>query len=369
MQPRSRIDCSRCAGVFDVDAKLARLDELENISAEADFWLDGERAQRLMKERTECANAVETTEPRLQQVRDMLELVELAELEGDNSLLGDMQAQLDQMNTDLEEAEFARAMSGSADRSAAILQINAGAGGTESADWASMLLRMYTRWGEQHKMTVELLDELPGEEAGIRNAVLRIEGPYAFGWLKAENGVHRLVRISPFDSAKRRHTSFCSVFVVPEEDDEIQVQINESELRIDTYRASGSGGQHVNRTDSAVRLTHLPTGIVVACQAERSQHKNKDKAMKMLAARLIDYERKKRNAAKDEIEAAKMGINFGSQIRSYVLQPYQMVKDHRTGFQTSDTTGVLGGEVDGFLKAYLLAAASGSSLDIVDSDD
>jgi len=218
-------------------------------------------------------------------------------------------------------------------------------------------------------MTVELLDELPGEEAGIRNAVLRIEGEYAFGWLKAENGVHRLVRISPFDSAKRRHTSFCSVFVVPEEDDEIQVDINEGDLRVDTYRASGSGGQHVNRTDSAVRLTHLPTGIVVACQAERSQHKNKAKAMKMLGARLIDYERKKRNAAKDEIEAAKMGINFGSQIRSYVLQPYQMVKDHRTGFQTSDTSGVLGGEIDGFLKAYLLAAASGESLAIRDGDD
>jgi peptide chain release factor 2 len=369
VQPRSKIDCSRCAGVFDVEAKIARLDELEKMSGEADFWLDADRAQRLLKERNDCAVAVETVEPRLQQVADIRELVDLAEAEDDAALLEELQGQLDVLNADLEKAEFARAMSGSADRSAAILQINAGAGGTESADWASMLLRMYTRWGEQRKMTVELLDELPGEEAGIRNAVLRIEGEYAFGWLKAENGVHRLVRISPFDSAKRRHTSFCSVFVVPEEDDEIQVDINEGDLRVDTYRASGSGGQHVNRTDSAVRLTHLPTGIVVACQAERSQHKNKAKAMKMLGARLIDYERKKRNAAKDEIEAAKMGINFGSQIRSYVLQPYQMVKDHRTSFQTSDTSGVLGGEIDGFLKAYLLAAASGESLAIRDGDD
>lgn len=356
---RLSCDSTRCTGIFDVDAKIARVDELEKMSEEADFWLDADRAQKLSKERGDAAAAIETVQRPKLIVRDVLEMLELAEMEGDNSIVADLQAQLDALVMAMDAADFARTMATPTDKSPAIVQINSGAGGTESADWAQMILRMYMRWAEAHKMKVELVDELVGEEAGIKSATLRIEGDYAFGWLKAENGVHRLVRISPFDANKRRHTSFCSVFVVPEEDDSIQIDINEGDLRVDTYRASGSGGQHVNRTDSAVRLTHLPTGIVAACQAERSQHKNRSTAMKMLHARLVDYERKKRSAIKDDVEAAKMGINFGSQIRSYVLQPYQMIKDHRTLHQTSDTAGVLNGDLDGLMKAYLIAAQNG----------
>jgi peptide chain release factor 2 len=350
---------TRCAGIFDVEPKRARLDELEKLSAEPEFWADAEKAQKLLKERGDIASAVALVDEPARTVAEIRDMLDLAEAEDDASLLPDLQAQIVGLEQQLDKAEFARIMSAGTDKSPALLQINAGAGGTESADWAQMLLRMYTRWAEAHRMKVELVDEVPGEEAGIRNAVLRIEGEFAFGWLKAENGVHRLVRISPFDANKRRQTSFASVFVVPEEDDEIHIEINEADLRVDTYRASGAGGQHVNRTDSAIRLTHLPTGIVVACQAERSQHKNRSTAMKMLAARLADLERKKRNAVKDEIEAAKMGINFGSQIRSYVLQPYRMVKDLRTLHETSNTDAVLDGDLDGFMKAYLLAAAAG----------
>jgi peptide chain release factor 2 len=243
------------------------------------------------------------------------------------------------------------------DRASAIVQINAGAGGTESCDWAEMLLRMYSRWAERAGMTVSLLDVLPGEEAGVRNVMLQVDGPYAYGYLKAENGVHRLVRISPFDAAKRRHTSFASVFVVPEVDDHVAIDINPADLRVDVFRASGAGGQHVNRTESAVRITHLPTGVVVSCQAERSQHKNRDKAMKVLAARLADLERRAKDKAREEIEAAKLGIAFGSQIRSYVLAPYRLVKDHRTGYEMPQSDAVLDGDLDGFMKAWLLAEA------------
>jgi len=368
-QPRSNCGSTRCAGRFDTDAKTERLAELESLSGEPEFWADADRAQRLMKERGDIAAAIQTVEVPQTTVRDALDLCDMAEAEADASVLDDLMAQLRDVEGSLDKAEFARTMSAPTDRSPAILQINAGAGGTESADWALMLLRMYQRWAETRGMTVELLDEVPGEEAGVRNAVLRIDGDHAFGWLKAENGVHRLVRISPFDAAKRRHTSFCSVFVVPEEDDSIAIDINEADLRIDTYRSSGAGGQHVNRTDSAIRITHLPTGVVVACQAERSQHKNRNFAMKMLHARLVDLERRKRSAAKEEIEAAKMGINFGSQIRSYVLQPYQMVKDHRTGFATSDTAGVLNGKLEDLMTAYLLAAATGEPLKVQIDDE
>ena len=357
-----RLAWPHCAGIFDVDAKLARIDELEKLSGEPEFWQDADRAQKLSKERGDLQATVDTVLGPSRSVQDVRDMLELTELEGDNSLIPDLLAQLDDVTTQLDAAEFARSMSSPTDRSAAIVQINAGAGGTESADWASMLLRMYARWAEKHKMKCELADEVPGEEAGIRNAVLRIEGDYAFGWLKSENGVHRLVRISPFDANKRRHTSFCSVFVVPEEDDSIHIDINEADLKIDTYRASGAGGQHVNRTDSAIRITHMPTGVVVACQTDRSQHKNRSSAMKMLHARLVDLEKRKRSAVKEEIEAGKMGINFGSQIRSYVLQPYQMVKDLRTAHETSDTRGVLDGDLDGFMKAYLVAVASGADL-------
>ncbi len=354
-----RIASLRCAGIFDVDAKAARIDELEKLSGEPAFWLDADRAQKLSKERGDLQATVDSVLVPSGIVKDVRDMLELTESEGDSSLIPDLLAQIDQVTTQLDEAEFARSMSAPTDRSPALVQISAGAGGTESADWAAMLMRMYARWAEKHGMKCELVDEVPGEEAGIRNAVLRIDGAYAFGWLKSENGVHRLVRISPFDANKRRHTSFCSVFVVPEEDDSINIDINEADLKIDTYRASGAGGQHVNRTDSAIRITHMPTGVVVACQTDRSQHKNRSSAMKMLHARLVDLEKRRRSAVKEEIEAGKLGINFGSQIRSYVLQPYQMVKDLRTSHETSDTRGVLDGDLDAFMKAYLLAAANG----------
>ncbi len=357
MQPRSQSACLCCAGIFDVATKKERIDELEHLSAEPGFWDDQERAQLLMKERQDMVTAVESLEAFEASCTDVEELLELAEMEEDDSFLPEVEQQLANVEVSLDRSEFERMMSGSNDRSDALVQINAGAGGTESCDWANMLLRMYTRWAESEGFKVSMVDMLAGEEAGIRNAVLQVTGPYAYGYLKAENGVHRLVRISPFDSQARRHTSFASVFVLPEHDDEIDIDINPADLRIDTYRASGAGGQHVNRTDSAVRITHLPTGVVVACQAERSQHKNRDKAMKVLAARLADLERKRRNAERDEIEAAKKGINFGSQIRSYVLQPYRMVKDLRTSHETSNTDAVLDGDLDGFIKAYLMMNA------------
>jgi len=244
-------------------------------------------------------------------------------------------------------------LSGEADGNDCFVEIHAGAGGTESQDWASMLLRMYMRWAEAHDYKVEFLEESAGEEAGIKSATIKVAGPNAYGWLKTESGVHRLVRISPFDSNARRHTSFASVWVFPVVDDKIEIQINDGDLRVDVYRASGAGGQHVNKTESAVRLTHLPTGIVVACQNDRSQHKNRAEAMKMLKARLYEAELKKREAAAEAIEASKTDIGWGHQIRSYVLQPYQMVKDLRTGVQTSDTGGVLDGDLDPFLEASL----------------
>lgn len=314
-----------------------------------------------MKERQDLVSAVEGLEQFDSSAEECSELLELAEMEDDDSLLPEIEVQLKSVEDELDRAEFERMMTSSNDRNSALVQINAGAGGTESCDWASMLLRMYTRWAEAQGYKVSMVDLLPGDEAGVKHALLQVTGDFAFGFMKAENGVHRLVRISPFDSQSRRHTSFASVFVLPEEDNEIIIDINPSDLRIDTYRASGAGGQHVNRTDSAVRITHNPTGVVVSCQAERSQHKNRDKAMKVLAARLADLERKNRNAERDEIEAAKKGINFGSQIRSYVLQPYRLVKDLRTGHETGNTDAVLNGDLDGFIKAWLLMNAEKKS--------
>lgn len=329
--------------------------------AEPSFWDDPQRAQTLLKERAALHDSLDNVVRMEQATADAVEFCELAELEGDESLLVDLEVALIKVEADLDRLEFQRMMSSPTDAANAIVQINAGAGGTESCDWANMLLRMFTRWGEQGGMTVTLLDVLPGEETGVRNVVLQIDGPYAYGFLKAENGVHRLVRISPFDSAKRRHTSFASVYVVPEEDESAAIEINPADLRIDVFRASGAGGQHVNRTESAVRITHLPTGIVVGCQAERSQHKNRDHAMKVLASRLADLERRQQRAAREEIEAAKLGIAFGSQIRSYVLAPYRMVKDHRTGHESPQTDLVLDGEINGFIRAWLLSQADNAA--------
>jgi peptide chain release factor 2 len=292
---------------------------------------------------------------------DAATLIELGEAEGDAASVSEGEALIRALRPAAEKRGLEALLSGEADANDCFLEIHAGAGGTESQDWANILLRMYMRWAEAHDYKVEFLEESAGEEAGIKSATIKVIGPNAYGWLKTESGVHRLVRISPFDSNARRHTSFASVWVFPVVDDKIDIVINESDLRIDVYRASGAGGQHVNKTESAVRMTHIPTGIVVACQNDRSQHKNRAEAMKMLKARLYEAELKKREAAAQAVEAAKTDIGWGHQIRSYVLQPYQMVKDLRTGVQTSDTSGVLDGDLDQFLEASLSQRLKGGA--------
>jgi len=277
----------------------------------------------------------------------------MADAEGDAESLDEITAQLAGMKALAEKAELEALLSGDADGADAYLEVNSGAGGTESTDWANMLLRMYSRWANAHDMQVEIIEETSGEQVGIKSATVKISGPNAYGWLKSEAGVHRLVRISPFDSAAKRHTSFASIWVFPVVDDKIEIDINPADVRTDTYRASGSGGQHVNKTDSAVRLTHIPTGIAVACQNQRSQFQNRDQAWKMLRARLYELELQKREAAQQAIEDQKTDIGWGHQIRSYVLQPYQMVKDLRTNVETSDTDGVLNGDLDRFMAASL----------------
>ena len=282
-------------------------------------------------------------------------MIELAEDEPAG--LAEAAAALQQADKQLAKMEFRRMLGGKHDPSNCYVSVNAGAGGTESQDWAEMLLRMLTRFCERRGWKTEISDYQDGEEAGIKSATFRVEGEYAFGYLKAENGVHRLVRISPYDAQKRRHTSFASVAVLPELDDDIEIEINDSDLRVDTYRSSGAGGQHVNKTDSAVRLTHIPTGVVVACQAERSQHKNRAKALKLMQAKLYELELAKRTEERDALYAGKAKIDFGSQIRSYVLQPYQMVKDLRTNYSTSDPQSVLDGDLDDLIEAFLLMSS------------
>src|SRR5690349_6245628 len=285
----------------------------------------------------------------------------MGEAEGEATVVADAEAVLEKLRGEAARRELESLLSGEADTNDCYLEVHAGAGGTEAQDWAEMLLRMYVRWAEAHDYKAEWLEESGGEEAGLKSATVRINGPDAYGWLKTESGVHRLVRISPFDSNARRHTSFASVWVYPVVDDEIDIQINEGDVRIDVYRASGAGGQHVNKTESAVRLTHIPTNIVVACQTERSQHKNRDRAWKMLKARLYEQELQKREAAAQATHEAKSDIGWGHQIRSYVLQPYQMVKDLRTNVETSDTGGVLDGDIDRFLEASLAARLKGGT--------
>jgi peptide chain release factor 2 len=306
-----------------------------------------------MRDRTRLGDAVERVRRLERERADALEYAEMAEAEGDESALDEVTAQLKTLKALADKAELEALLSGEADSADAYLEVNSGAGGTESADWANMLLRMYSRWASAHDMGVEIIEETPGEQAGIKSATIKVSGPNAYGWLKTEAGVHRLVRISPFDAAAKRHTSFASIWVYPVVDDAIEIDINPADVRTDTYRASGSGGQHVNKTDSAVRLTHIPSGIVVACQTQRSQHQNRDTAWKMLRARLYEAELQRREAAAQAVEDAKTDIGWGHQIRSYVLQPYQMVKDLRTNVETSDTDGVLDGDLDRFMAASL----------------
>ncbi len=333
----------------------ARLSELQELLADGDLWNDAERAQALLREQKD----LETKRDRLaipaKFVRDAEELIELGEMEGDSSVQTDIQHVIGEAAHVLDQMEFARMLSGERDSAPAIITINAGAGGTESQDWAQMLLRMYIRYCERQGFKIEELDRQDAEDAGIKSVTLEITGDYAYGLLKSESGVHRLVRISPFDSNARRQTSFAAVFVYPDIEEDIAIEVNESDLKVDTFRASGAGGQHVNKVSSAVRMTHIPTGIVVACQAERSQHKNRDKALKMLKARLYDMEVQARTADKKAIEDTKQDISFGSQIRNYVMHPYQLVKDLRTDEETSNVNAVMDGEIDAFIKAFLLA--------------
>lgn len=336
--------------------------ELDATIADPTFWDDASRAQEVMTERGSVEKLVKQFDALEQGVEDIQTLIELGAEEGEEIVADDLTEELQQLESSLEKMEFRRMLGGEQDGSNAILSINAGAGGTEAQDWASMLLRMYQRYCDKSGWKTSVLDYQDGEEAGIKGATLTVSGEYAYGHLKAEAGVHRLVRISPYDSSARRHTSFASVYVVPEIDDDIEVEINDADLRVDTYRASGAGGQHVNRTDSAVRITHNPTGIVVQCQNERSQHKNRATAMKLLRARLFELELRKREEARDAENANKLAIDFGSQIRNYVLHPYQMVKDARTAHESTAADDVLDGDLQPFIEAFLLQySGSGAS--------
>lgn len=342
-----------------MERSTAKLEELEFLTAQDRFWQEPQEEQtKTLKEIAALKEDLTRFDTVLGLMDDARSAVELLEIEDDPTMATEAQELLTQSEEIIRAFELNHLLSGAHDKSSAILTVNSGAGGTESMDWASMLLRMYQRWGERQGAKTTMIDHQPGEEAGMKSATLMIEGEYIFGKLKAEVGVHRLVRISPFDSNKRRHTSFASVAVYPELDDSIEIDIKESDLRIDTYRSSGAGGQHVNTTDSAVRITHMPTGLVSQCQNERSQHKNKSTAMKILKAALYELEEQKRQEEVNQENATKKKIEWGSQVRSYVLHPYQMVKDHRTDYESSATAKVLDGELDDFIEATLNYLAS-----------
>jgi len=341
-------------GIFDYENRKERLTEVEAELAEPAVWEDPDRAQELGRERSSLENIVTTIDTMTSGVEDAQVLLEMAVEEDDASAVAEIENDIEILKTQLESLEFRRMFSGETDGNYAFLDIQSGSGGTEAQDWAEMVLRMYLRWGEAKGYKTTLEEASAGEVAGIKSATIRFEGEYAFGWLRTETGVHRLVRKSPFDSGNRRHTSFCSVFVSPEIDDNIEIDINPSDVRTDTYRASGAGGQHVNKTDSAVRLTHEPTGIVAECQSQRSQHKNRDQAWKMLRAKLYEQEMLKRNEKAQALEDSKSDIGWGSQIRSYVLDD-QRIKDLRTNVQTSNCQAVLDGDLDQFIEASLKA--------------
>ncbi len=353
---------------LDWDRALKRLEELNAKVEDQALWNDPKAAQEVMRERRRLDDAISATRAIERERDDTVELMEMAEAEGDDALADEAVASLGELAARAETDKVAALLAGEADANDTYIEINAGAGGTESQDWAEMLQRMYTRWAERHKMKVELVDYHAGEQAGIKSATLMIKGENAYGYAKTESGVHRLVRISPYDSNARRHTSFSSVWVYPVVDDDIDIEVNESELRIDTYRASGAGGQHVNTTDSAVRITHIPTGIVVACQNQRSQHKNRAEAMKQLKARLYEAELQKREAEANAVNATKTEIGWGHQIRSYVLQPYQLVKDLRTGVTSTAPGDVLDGDLDKFMAAALSQRVTGEKVVVEDID-
>ena len=337
-----------------------RLEEFNARVEDPDLWNDPENAQKLMRERQSLIDAVEGHDNMQTELNDSIELIELGEMEDDQDVIKDAEAAIEALVKTAAAKELEALLNGEADSNDTFLEVHSGAGGTESCDWASMLARMYVRWAEKSGYSVEMQSETPGEEAGIKSVTYKISGHNAYGWLKSESGVHRLVRISPFDSAAKRHTSFCSVWVYPVVDDNIDIEVNPSDIRIDTYRSSGAGGQHVNTTDSAVRITHHPTGIVVT-SSEKSQHQNRDIAMKALKSRLYQLELDRRNSAINEAHENKGDAGWGNQIRSYVLHPYQMVKDLRTNHETSDSKGVLDGDLDAFMAATLAMDVSGKS--------
>jgi len=370
-KPRSSPTASRrafrcCGGIFDWDTAEQRLAELNNRAEDPTLWSNPQSAQKVMRARQTLEKSINGYRQLARELDDAVTLIELGEAESDTASIEEGEAQLRRLRDNAGKREVEALLSGEADGNDTYLEVHAGAGGTESQDWAEMLLRMYTRWAEKRGMAVKLVDRSAGEEAGIKSALVEIKGENAFGWLKTEAGVHRLVRISPYDSNARRHTSFASVWVYPVIDDNIEIEINESDCRIDTYRSSGAGGQHVNTTDSAVRITHIPTGIAVACQQERSQHKNRATAWNMLRARLYELELKKREAKANAEAASKTDIGWGHQIRSYVLQPYQLVKDLRTGTQSTAPSDVLDGEIDPFIEAALAQRIKGGGPDKVE---
>ncbi|WP_321832159.1 peptide chain release factor 2 [Thalassovita sp.] len=353
---------------MDYETAQFRMEEFNARVEDPTLWDDPENAQKLMRERQTLLDAIKTHDDMQQEVADNIELIELGEMEEDDEVIADAEAALKALVAKAAEKELEALLNGEADSNDTFLEINSGAGGTESCDWASMLARMYVRWAEKKGYKVELQSMTAGEEAGIKSAAYKITGHNAYGWLKSESGVHRLVRISPYDSAAKRHTSFSSVWVYPVVDDNIEIEVNPSDIRIDTYRSSGAGGQHVNTTDSAVRITHIPTGVVTT-SSEKSQHQNRDIAMKALKSRLYQMELDRRNAAINEAHENKGDAGWGNQIRSYVLQPYQMVKDLRTSHETSDTKGVLDGDLDGFMAATLAMDVSGKSRSEAQADD
>ncbi|MFB2552249.1 peptide chain release factor 2 [Ensifer soli] len=346
---------------LDWDQAIRRLDWLNNKAEDPSLWNDAGEAQKLMRERQQLDDGVNGLRTIERQLAENIELIALGEEEGDAEIVSDAENALRELRSVAAKKQVEAMLSGEADGNDTYLEVHSGAGGTESQDWANMLLRMYTRWAERQGFKVELLEIHDGEEAGIKSATLLVKGQNAYGWLKTESGVHRLVRISPYDSNARRHTSFSSIWVYPVVDDSIQIDINESDCRIDTYRSSGAGGQHVNTTDSAVRITHMPSGIVVQCQQERSQHKNRAKAWDMLRARLYEAELKKREEAANAEAASKTDIGWGHQIRSYVLQPYQLVKDLRTGVESTAPSDVLDGELNEFMEAALAHRVNGGA--------
>ncbi len=339
-------------GFFDVTAGREELKRIEKEASQPDFWADQDAAQRLLQVRRRLEQKLDRHSRFQSELEDAGVLFEFAE--EDEASLKELRSLIERLEHELLLAETEMLLAGDNDRLNAICTIHPGAGGTESQDWAEMLLRMYLKWAEQRGFKTEVIDYQPGEEAGLKSVTFRVEGEYAYGLLAAEAGVHRLVRISPFDQAARRHTSFASLFVYPEIDENIEVEISEKDIRVDTYRATGAGGQHINTTDSAVRITHIPTGIVVQCQNQRSQHQNRAVAMQVLRSRLYEMELEKRRAETAELEAAKADISFGSQIRSYVLAPYRLVKDTRTKLERGNVDAVLAGDIDDFIKAYLL---------------